>query len=231
MDKNMDVIITAAGAGRRMGLSYNKMLYPLEEHRTVLECAIDSFYTCAYVSKIIVTYAKEDKEAYEKILKQYDSKKVYCIEGGEERSKSVYEAFQHTTAPYICITDGARPYIRKEFLQRLYTHVQQYACSIPVLPVTSTLKHIHEDGYVIETLDRSVYGLAQTPQMFWRTTLEKAYTKVLPSLVQYTDEASICEAIGERVFTFEGDYLAHKLTTPEDIIYVQSFRKKRNELE
>ncbi len=69
-----------------------------------------------------------------------------------------------------------------------------HGAAIPVLGVAETVKRI-AGGRVVETLDRSVLGTAQTPQGIQRGLLERAYAAFPPAgPPTFTDEAALLEA-------------------------------------
>ena len=65
-------------------------------------------------------------------------------------------------------------------------------------------------------MDRSAYSIVQTPQTFSVELLKKAYEQPYDPL--FTDDASIVERLGEKVFSVEGNRENIKITTPFDII-------------
>ena len=83
--------------------------------------------------------------------------------------------------------------------------------AIPVLSVFDTLRSISLN----ETVDRSDYCLVQTPQVFSTSLLLKAYSQ--PFNEMFTDDASVVEALGQRVTLVEGNRENIKLTTPFDL--------------
>ncbi|TAG91615.1 MAG: 2-C-methyl-D-erythritol 4-phosphate cytidylyltransferase, partial [Bacteroidetes bacterium] len=67
-----------------------------------------------------------------------------------------------------------------------------------------------------KTMNRDDFYLVQTPQTFQTKLIQKAYqTKNIEHL---TDDASVLENFGEKIYTIEGNYQNIKITTPEDLI-------------
>ncbi len=78
---------------------------------------------------------------------------------------------------------------------------------------------------VIETVDRTSLVAAQTPQVFERSLLERAYAQVREGKLApagVTDDASLVQAMGEPVYTIAGESLNLKITTQEDLELVAS---------
>jgi 2-C-methyl-D-erythritol 4-phosphate cytidylyltransferase len=65
------------------------------------------------------------------------------------------------------------------------------------------------------TVPRDQYKLVQTPQVFDVALLRKAYNQEFTDM--FTDDASVVEALDERVYLVEGNRENIKLTTPFDL--------------
>jgi 2-C-methyl-D-erythritol 4-phosphate cytidylyltransferase len=76
---------------------------------------------------------------------------------------------------------------------------------------------------VEETLDRDNLWEVQTPQVFKRGLILKAYDKFADTDV--TDDASLVEKLGSKVALVKGSYFNIKITTPEDAILAEAIAK------
>ena len=99
--------------------------------------------------------------------------------------------------------------------------------AIPAAPVTATIKKA-KDSVIVETVDRSDLFEAQTPQIFDRALLQKAYAN-LANVDQSTisDDAQLVEALGEKVSIVETDSSNIKITKPSDIPIAEAIVKSR----
>ncbi len=86
-DRDVVVVIVAAGQGTRMGGNHNKLLLPLGT-RTILEFSLEPFLQHSGIRKISLTVAAQDRHACEKII----PKEVVLVEGGKRRQDSVHTA-------------------------------------------------------------------------------------------------------------------------------------------
>ena len=77
----------------------------------------------------------------------------------------------------------------------------------------AAISQLHAGGSC--TVDRDAYRLVQTPQTFQAPMLKKAYAQ--PYVPQFTDDASVVEAMGVEVTLVQGCRDNIKLTTPEDM--------------
>jgi 2-C-methyl-D-erythritol 4-phosphate cytidylyltransferase len=96
-----------------------------------------------------------------------------------------------------------------------------FDAAIPVLGLVDTVKRLRDDR-VVETLDRSELGAAQTPQGFRVALLRRAYDKAFRDDVVLTDEAMALERLGEPVVAVKGSARNRKLTTPEDLAWADT---------
>jgi len=76
---------------------------------------------------------------------------------------------------------------------------------------------------VAKTLDRSKLWEAQTPQVFRKDLILRAYAKFKDADV--TDDASLVEKLGIKVAVIPGSYNNIKITTPEDLILAEAIAK------
>ena len=68
-DRDVVVVIVAAGQGTRMGGNHNKLLLPLGT-RTILEFSIETFLKNPGIRKIFLTVSTKDRHIFEKIVPQ-----------------------------------------------------------------------------------------------------------------------------------------------------------------
>ena len=88
----------------------------------------------------------------------------------------------------------------------------------PGLGLAETVKRV-VDGRIVETLDRSVLGTAQTPQGIRRDLLERGFNAAFLLLAgpTFTDEAALLEACRIPVHVVAGDPMNLKVTVAEDL--------------
>ncbi len=207
-----DAVIVAAGSGSRMGLGYNKVYYRPDQE-TVLEKTIHVFDgddDCAHI--IVVT----DTEDYREIIGEAAGK-IVLTEGGNTRQQSVANGLALVREAHVMVHDGARPYLSKDLLQRLKQALQEDDAVCPMIPVKDTIK-IVRDGYIQETIPRSLLFAAQTPQCFRTELLCACMEKAQRDGYTGTDDCDLVEHFSDiKIRAVEGEYRNIKLTTPEDL--------------
>ena len=150
---------------------------------------------------------------------------VDVIAGGEQRQASVAAGVERLAREpggagperLILVQDGARPMVSPALVASVARATAEFGAAIPILVMTETVKRVAE-GRVVETLDRTTLGTAQTPQGIRRDLLERAYAAFPPSAGPiFTDEAALLEACTIPVHAVPGDPMNLKVTVPEDL--------------
>jgi 2-C-methyl-D-erythritol 4-phosphate cytidylyltransferase/2-C-methyl-D-erythritol 2,4-cyclodiphosphate synthase len=121
----------------------------------------------------------------------------------------------------VLVHDGARPLAASGLVTAVAAAVVAHGAAIPVIPVAETLKRVGE-GMVLETVDRSMLGAAQTPQGARRQVLLEAWERYPPDGTrEFTDEAALLEACTIPVHALPGDPANLKVTLPDDLRRVE----------
>jgi 2-C-methyl-D-erythritol 4-phosphate cytidylyltransferase len=221
------VIIPAAGQGKRMGAGKNKLLLELNNIPIFIH-SLKVFDQDELCEGIILAISPQDEVEFKFLLKQYKVKKVLdLVLGGKERQDSIYNALKTVkTDGIILVHDAARPFILKEHIHRLVDTAQKTGAAIIGVPAKDTMKTVR-DHVVTATVERSSLWAVQTPQAFRFSILFKAYEQAEKDSFIGTDDSSLVERISHPVTMIEGDYDNIKLTTQEDLFFAEAIIKKR----
>lgn len=219
-------VLPAGGLGKRMGGNIPKQLMVLGG-KPVYRYSLETFLSMDEIAEVVMAVPADWKDHFEKeIFGQSPSEldtlitnKLKIVVGGAERWQSVENGVNALTsgAEYVLVHDVARPFISKEIiLDVCKTLVEKGSCLV-AKPAVDTIK-IAKDGCVQQTIDRNTVWMAQTPQAASIALLKKLYGRIAAEPLNFTptDEASILEYFGERVYIVKGNTLNDKLTTPED---------------
>ena len=217
-------VIAAAGIGKRMKAKKNKQFLDLQGSPLVVH-TIRAFQECPFISKIkLVVHRDELTYCRREILSQYNCEDVEPVVGGASRQQSVFnglKAFQ-ASPDYVLIHDGARPLISEEILARVQSALQNFEAVTTGVRVKDTIKVRTEDFFVERTLDRKQLVAIQTPQGFNYSLIRQAHKKAaVKGNHSYSDDASLVEAMGQRVKVVEGAYENIKVTTPADLDFAR----------
>jgi len=221
-----EVIIPAAGQGKRMNAGKNKLLLELNKIPIIIH-TLNIFQKDDSCIGIYVAASEQDIEIFEKLFTSFSITKIRAIvRGGQERQHSVYEALKVCSDDnMIIVHDGARPFINNFIIHQLVLNANQFGSAIVAVPVKDTIKSV-KDTFVERTLERSQLWSVQTPQAFQPKLLKSAHQLALSHNFIGTDDASLVERMGGKVVVVEGNYENIKITTPEDLIFAEAIIKK-----
>lgn len=150
------------------------------------------------------------------------------VAGGATRSDSVRAGLAAVPddADVVCVHDAARPLASVALYDRVIDAIVSGAdAAVPGLEVADTIKVIDPRtasgttlGDVTATPERSTLVAVQTPQAFRASALRAAHRQGGDA----TDDAALVEATGGRVVVVQGDPMARKITTPDDLEWARS---------
>jgi 2-C-methyl-D-erythritol 4-phosphate cytidylyltransferase len=212
-------IVPSAGKGARLKSRIQKPYIKLMG-KPILGRTLIKLSKNKRVKEIILAVAKEKMTyARKKIIDRYNIKNVKLVMGGMERRDSVYNALKAVSAgiDYILIHDAIRPFITDELIEALLKAASKYGAAIAGVPVKPTLKIVGKNGFIEDTPSRDMYWEAQTPQVFKRDLIEKAYKSAIKKNIQATDDSMLVERIGVKPKIVFGSYSNIKITTKEDL--------------
>ena len=86
--------------------------------------------------------------------------------------------------------------------------------------VTDTIK-VHRGEGQLRTLPRQHLWAMETPQVFARALLDRAYARVATCRLKITDDAAAVELLHHPIALLENTYPNPKLTTPADLAYLE----------
>jgi 2-C-methyl-D-erythritol 4-phosphate cytidylyltransferase len=224
------VIIPAAGQGKRMGAGKNKLLLTLKA-TPILIHTLKVFEGDPECTGIILAIHPDDEQEFKSLLNEYGIHKVSSlVTGGKERQDSVYNGLMAVSSldGIVLVHDAARPFIKIETIHKLVDAASKDGGAIVAVPVKDTIKKA-ANNQVSETVERSSLWSVQTPQAFRVSVLLEAHNKAAREQFIGTDESSLVERIPHPVSIIEGDYDNIKLTTPEDLYFAEAILRKRNE--
>ena len=212
------MILAAAGQSSRFqDANYKKPFAPLAGRAVWLHAA-EKFLDRDDVGQVVVVVAPEDRAAFaEKFGANLAFMGVTLALGGDHRAASVRNGLEKL-APEIdmvAIHDAARPCLAQAWIDRVFAAGVLTGAAILAIPVVGTLKRVGPDRRITETVDRTGLWEAQTPQVFRRDLLERAFAAGHGD--RPTDEAALVEAIGQPVTVVPGSPLNLKITSREDL--------------
>ncbi|MFD2307501.1 2-C-methyl-D-erythritol 4-phosphate cytidylyltransferase [Enterococcus termitis] len=232
-DKTLDyeVILLAAGQGKRMGASRNKILLHLIG-KPVISYSLQTFLNDPACKHIILVTQEDEQQLLATMVKK-ETKRNQCpvtiVSGGCERQYSVYNGLKRLLNPenIVMVHDGARPFVTLAQLKSLHRKVVKTRAAILGVPVKDTIKRV-VDGIVQETVPRETLWQIQTPQAFYGTDLLAVHEQAKQEEYLGTDDASLIEKYSNLAVSMVlGSYENIKLTTPEDMLTGEAIVKRK----
>jgi 2-C-methyl-D-erythritol 4-phosphate cytidylyltransferase len=218
------LLIAAAGSGRRMGASGNKLLLEVAG-RPVLAWTLEAALATPVIRWIGIVGQPQDETAITAIVAAaVPDRPVRWIVGGETRQESVSRglAALPPEAEGVLIHDGARCLVEPELLERCAAAVEAGRAVIAATPVTDTIKQVDAEGTITATPDRAGLWAAQTPQGFPVAQLRQAHARAGDEGWNVTDDAALFERLGWPVQVLQAPPSNIKLTTPFDLTVAEA---------
>jgi len=212
------IIVPAAGAGQRFGGSVKKP-FALLDNRPIFVRSIELFINRSDVCQTILTVAPED---YDIVREKYAANIMIMglklVKGGAERRDSVRLALAQVdpAADLVCIHDAVRPCVLEAWIDKVFEEATKTGAAILAAPLTGTIKKVAASGVVDATMPSEGLYEAQTPQVFRRELIQKAYQD-LPADFLPTDDAQVVERTGHPVSVVATDHRNIKITTQGDM--------------
>lgn len=223
-------IIPAGGFGKRMQGRLSKQYLPVDG-KPVLARTLSIFQLSPDIDDIVLVTPEEDIHAVgHMILEPWKITKVrHVLAGGKQRQDTVRNGLGviEDDVDIVLIHDAVRPFISGGVIHRVVREAEKYGAVTVGMPVKDTVKKVDQDGWILETLNRQILWMTQTPQAFKRSVIQAAYRKADDDQFYGTDDASLVERMGFRVKMIEASYENIKITTPEDLLLAEILIKKQ----
>ncbi len=220
MEKKLYAIIVAGGTGSRMGGDIAKQFIEIKG-KPIIVRTIERFLELSNRPEIILVLPDDYKQQW----------KDYCFEnrftfrhtlvsGGITRFHSVKSAVKHLKKDgIVAVHDGVRPFVEIDFLEGLYSIANKEGAVIPVIEPCDSMRIKEEDGDS-RIINRENYVMVQTPQVFHTDILIEAYKQAYSPI--FTDDASVVESMGVKIYLTQGRATNIKLTKPQDLVLAKA---------
>lgn len=213
-------VIVAGGSGTRMQSVIPKQFLELGGIPVIFHTLM-KFQDLA--DHMVVVLPKDQLETWEHLRARFiPDLRVYVAEGGSTRSESVRNGLAqiYELDGVVAIHDAVRPFVSEIVIENSYRMAYEKGSAVVAVPVKDSIRKVSGENSV--ALDRSEYYLMQTPQTFRLPLIKKAYDNLTG---EFTDDASVFEADGQKVHLLEGGYDNIKITTPDDLYFGEAILK------
>ncbi|MFN1835843.1 2-C-methyl-D-erythritol 4-phosphate cytidylyltransferase [Balneola sp. MJW-20] len=227
----LSLIIPAAGSGVRLGSEIPKPFIRIGD-KTILEHTVRRFLDYKGLKQVVIATSAAYLEEVQVMLDGIGAASIMmkAVEGGAERQYSIYNALGEVDerSELIAVHDAVRPFISATIIEQCCRIADEYGGAVVGVPAKDTIKKVDEDNVIIETPDRSMLWQAQTPQVFKKELLIRAYESAMNHDLLGTDDASLVEAVGGVVKMVEGERENLKITYPIDLQVAELILKNKS---
>ncbi len=222
--RDVGVVIVAGGSSTRTSGTELKQFRWVAGKPALLH-SVQTFMARADVVSVVVVLPRDYVADPPPWLFQCDIDRLMISVGGATRTESVRNGLEDLPdeAAIVLVHDAARPLVGDATIDRVVESARAGASAIAALPVVDTLKEVDDGGTVMRTVDREHLWRAQTPQGFPRAVIERAHREARIARRSATDDAALCEAIGEPVRVVRGSERAMKITEDADFDRAEAF--------
>ncbi|MBI4430689.1 MAG: 2-C-methyl-D-erythritol 2,4-cyclodiphosphate synthase [Candidatus Omnitrophica bacterium] len=222
----ISAIVLAAGAGRRFRSTAGKRFkllkafYPLKS-RPMFLYSLDILSASKEICEIILAVPSQWVGRIRRrfLGKKYSPKVSAVVRGGKARTDSCQSAFKRLDpkSTHVLIHDAARPLLSSKALAKLVSVAKKYDGAILGKRVVPTIKQTDRSRSIKLTVSRENMWEAETPQIFKRGLLEKAFAQYKKNPAPILDDAALCEPLGAKIKIVENPTPNVKITTFSDL--------------
>jgi 2-C-methyl-D-erythritol 4-phosphate cytidylyltransferase len=213
------VVLLAAGRGTRMGGAVaDKILAPLAGRPVFAHSA--ATFVASGVADLFVIVHRDARQML--ALAAHAPTPAVFVRGGRERQDSVAAALAALPPEItdVFIHDCARPLVRPEQIRALLKLARRTHAAVLAHRVTDTIKEKLTGGR-LRTVPRDNLWAMETPQVFARDLIMRAYSRVAAKKLRITDDAQAVELLPHPVTLLENPHPHPKLTTPADLAWAE----------
>lgn len=212
-------IIVAGGKGARMNVDIPKQFLEIQG-KPILMHTLEVFHRYDSEMKLILVLPSSQISFWKELCKKHAFTVSHLIvEGGETRFHSVKNGLNAVFGGgLVAVHDGVRPLVSVDTIARCFDAAEKYGAVVPVVDLVDSIRQVTETGSI--SVDRNLYKLVQTPQIFHADVLKKAYEQEFSSA--FTDDASVVEVFGNKIYLVEGNKENIKITTEFDLKIAES---------
>jgi 2-C-methyl-D-erythritol 4-phosphate cytidylyltransferase len=184
--------------------------------RPVLMHTLERFHQWDAEADLIVVLPPEHRTYWRMLCESYNCTIPHrTVAGGETRFHSVRNGLRLVNVPSLVgVHDAVRPFVAPEVIDACFAEAEHYGAAVPVMPIVETMRVKIPGEWKSRSVDRNHYLTVQTPQVFWAGLLQKAYRQSYQA--EFTDDASVVEAMGIQIRSVTGNCENMKLTSPFD---------------
>ena len=217
------IIIVAGGNGTRMNNAVPKQFIELHG-KPMLMHTIEKFAKAIPEINIVLVLSPAYREQWKTLCEQHNFRISYQLaDGGETRFHSVKNGLAFVPGNCVVgIHDAARPLVSIHTIISAFDTAEQKGNASPAISLNESIREVKNNSN--NAVDRNNYLIIQTPQCFQSDLIKKAFLQEYRPA--FTDDASVLEAMGEKINLIEGNRENIKITTSQDLIIAEAILQK-----
>jgi 2-C-methyl-D-erythritol 4-phosphate cytidylyltransferase len=217
------MIIVAGGKGKRMQAETPKQFLNIAG-RPILMHTLKNISDYSADIKIIVALPDPFIDFWNSLCKRHNFSIPHQISpGGETRFQSVKNSLNWISSGSLAaVHDGVRPLVSHSTLNNVFKKAEESGNAIPVVKINESIRKFLGNGSI--PVNRTEYRIIQTPQCFYSDLLMRAYQQEYHE--SFTDDATVVEALGEKINLVDGNFENIKITRPGDLKFAEALIKQ-----
>lgn len=221
------LLIPAAGQGKRLGRAEAKALVPLAGKALLLH-TLERFSGMDLLRHAVIIVPPGEGARFRALLDgAWPEAALRYADGGAERQESVGRglAMLEPDTEVVVIHDAARPFVSLDSVKASIDAAMDCGAATVALPVTDTILQGDAEGYLESTPPRERMWACQTPQTFRVEVIRAAHAAAAAAGYLGTDDATLVRRNGGRVKLVMGSPMNMKITTPADLVIAEKIVK------
>ena len=215
----ISALLLCGGRGTRFGGPTPKQ-YMMLSGKKIAHYSLDVLLSSPHITEVIIVCDTSYQEHFSSYMT--DNKIVFAL-SGNTRQESVYSGLcsVSTLAQYVCVHDGARPFLTHDLLEATISQAITHGAAALAVPAKNTIKMVSSTGFVAKTLERESLVEMQTPQALCIDILKQGMKLAKERNILASDDVSLAELIDTPVKIVTSTYSNIKITTKEDMALAQ----------
>lgn len=191
--------------------------------KPVLIHTISRFYDYSQDLSIRVVLPEPYIDFWQSLCKRFEFTLDHTIlEGGKSRFYSVRNGLKDIEKDsLVAIHDGVRPLVGMNTIHQGFKTAEKKGNAIPVVKMNESIRQLKNGDSI--PANRKKFRIIQTPQFFQSDIVKSAYEQKYQD--EFTDDATVVEALGHKINLFDGNYENIKITRPVDLKIAETFLK------
>lgn len=221
-------VIVAGGTGKRMGNVTPKQ-FLLLKGKAVVWYTLDTFLRAYDDLQVILVLPEQHMQKGKTIAASFtDGDRIEIVPGGDTRFHSVQYGLKRIKGEeaVVFVHDAVRCLVSVPLIHRCYKAALENGSAIPAVAATDSIRIVNHTHHAVT--DRRNVRIIQTPQTFLSKLILPAFEQEYNEA--FTDEATVVEGAGKKVFLAEGEYDNIKITRPIDMMIAEKILEERSAL-